>query len=244
VNCGATVPAPTTPIQACSTFTAWYTDLGRTNQYNFSTTVTSSFPLYAGWMSKSLSITSQPSPATWNCSSPYYVTFSVQVSQTSNNSYAWFYNDNGTTTQCTGPNFRDYNTSTLIAMVPLPNGPTTVWCDVTNCSKKVTTNHVALSYASVTLAHPYGSAQIVLCTRTPISLGSIPCAASYEWFVDWWGTGSYTSIDPNSTDMTGQGTATLTYTGIVDAYVYCVVTDWAGNNVTSGVWRWAGSACH
>ena len=55
-NDNGTVTTPTTPFKLGSTFSGWYTDSACTTAYDFSTTVTNSFTLYAGFVN-TISIT-------------------------------------------------------------------------------------------------------------------------------------------------------------------------------------------
>lgn len=57
VNHGSTASRPSNPTKAdCWEFVNWYTDSGLTRVYNFSTSVTSSFTLYAKWQGESVTV--------------------------------------------------------------------------------------------------------------------------------------------------------------------------------------------
>jgi uncharacterized protein (TIGR02145 family)/uncharacterized repeat protein (TIGR02543 family) len=55
-----TVSRPTDPTKIGNDFVAWYTDVGLTNQYNFSTQVTGAFALYAKWNLQSYTVAFVP----------------------------------------------------------------------------------------------------------------------------------------------------------------------------------------
>lgn len=57
VNHGSTASRPSNPTKAdCWEFVNWYTDSGLTRVYNFSTSVTSSFTLYAKWQGEPVTV--------------------------------------------------------------------------------------------------------------------------------------------------------------------------------------------
>jgi uncharacterized repeat protein (TIGR02543 family) len=106
-----------------------------------------------------------------------------------------------------------------------------------------TTLYCKWDVSQIKLSHPSWSADLNVCVNNPVDIGT-DCAAKYEWFADGWGMGEYFSIDPASTTWSGQGTKTLRYNnGVAGCNVYCIVTDFAGRQVISGIWSWGTSFC-